>query len=210
MISPASIKITRSATLRAKPFLGEVHHHVKHFVDHFRVKRRGRFVKEHADGVHGERASDGDALLLAAGHLTRELVGMLQESDTIKELKTTFFGFFTAAAEDLHLGENEVFADRQVREELEVLEHHAHAAAQLRQIRLRVAHGNAVDDDLALLEGFERIDRLDERRLARARRAANDDDFTLFDVHGTVLQHLEVAIPLADVLNFNHCHGKFS
>ena len=117
---------------------------------------------------------------------------------------------FTAAAENLHLGENEVFADRQVREELEVLEHHAHAAAQLRQIRLRVAHGNAVDDDLALLEGFERIDRLDERRLARARRAANDDDFTLFDVHGTVLQHLEVAIPLADVLNFNHCHGKFS
>ena len=83
------------------------------------------------------------------------------------------------AAEHLDLAERQVLGHRQVREQLEVLEHHADARAQLGQVGLRVADRDAVDDDLALLERLERVDALDERRLAAARGAADHDDLAL-------------------------------
>jgi hypothetical protein len=66
-----------------------------------------------------------------------------------------------------------------VREQLEVLEHHADAAAQLGQVGLRVADADAVDHDVALLEGLQRVDGLDQRGLARARRAADHHHLAL-------------------------------
>ena len=58
-------------------FFCKAHHHVEHFVDHFGVKCRRRFVKEHAVGIHREGTGDGDALLLTARELPRELRSML-------------------------------------------------------------------------------------------------------------------------------------
>ena len=66
-----------------------------------------------------------------------------------------------------------------MREELEVLEHHADARAKLRQVGLGVVDRIAVDDDLALLEGLERVDDLDQRRLAGSGRPADDDHLAL-------------------------------
>ena len=73
-ISPSSMNITRSATCRAKPiscvtqhghaFIGQFHHHVQHFLNHFRVKRRGWFIEQHDTRVHAKRARNGDTLLL--------------------------------------------------------------------------------------------------------------------------------------------------
>ena len=49
----------------------QIAHDFQHFVDHFRVQGRGRLVEEHDLGPHGERAGNGDALLLAAGKIRR-------------------------------------------------------------------------------------------------------------------------------------------
>ena len=79
-----SMKITRLATLRAKPIswvthhhghalAGEIDHHVEHFLDHFGVERRGRLVEQHRDRVHRQRARDRDALLLAAGQFAPDI-----------------------------------------------------------------------------------------------------------------------------------------
>jgi hypothetical protein len=57
------MKITRCATLRAKPIscvttimvmpsLRELDHHVEHLVDHLGIERRGRLVEQHRDRVH--------------------------------------------------------------------------------------------------------------------------------------------------------------
>ena len=59
-----------------------------------------------------------------------------------------------------------------------MLKDHADVAAQFREIGLGVAHGNAVDADFALLEGFKRVDGLNERGLARTGRPA-DSTFPL-------------------------------
>ena len=46
--------------------LGQTHHDLEHLVDHFGVKGARGLVEEHGLGLHGKRASDGYALLLAA------------------------------------------------------------------------------------------------------------------------------------------------
>ena len=108
------------------------------------------------------------------------------------------------AIQDLDLSERQVLRDREVRKQLEVLEHHADPRAQLRQIGLRVADRNRVDRDLAFLERLERVDALDDRRLAAARRAAHDDDLALLYFGRAIGQDLEGAVPLAHVLDRNH------
>ena len=91
------MKTTRSAAVRAKPIswvtttivmpsLGEADHDVEDLVDHLRVERRGRLVEEHHLRVHGQRAGDGDALLLAAGELGRVLVGLVGDADPVEQL----------------------------------------------------------------------------------------------------------------------------
>jgi hypothetical protein len=64
-------------------------------------------------------------------------------------------------------------------------------ARRLRQVGLRVADRYAVDRDAALLEGFQAVDALDQRRLARTRRAADHHHLALGD---RVLQSLSTGV----------------
>ncbi len=185
-------------------FVGQAHHHVQHLADHFRVQGRGGLVEEHHDGVHRQRARDRHALLLPAGQLARELVLVSGQAHAVEHLEAALLRLVGAAAEHLDLRDREVLRHRQVGEQLEVLEHHADLAAQLGQVGLRVVDGHAVDVDLAFLDGLQCVDRLDQRGFARARRAAHDHHFALADGGGAVVQHLEAAVPLGNVLEFNH------
>jgi hypothetical protein len=83
-------------------------------------------------------------------------------------------------------------------------------AAQLGQVGLRVRQADAVDHDVALLEGFQRVDGLDQRALAAARGAADHHHLALADVGGAVGQHLEAAVPLADVFYLDHGRATFN
>ena len=68
-----------------------------------------------------------------------------------------------------------VLEDGQVREQVEVLEHHADLAPDLVDALEVVGELDAVDDDAALLVLLQPVDAADQRRLAGARRAADDD-----------------------------------
>ena len=56
-------------------------HDVKNLIDHFRVERGSRLVKQHDLGVERQRTRDRDALLLAAGQLRRILGDVAGEPD---------------------------------------------------------------------------------------------------------------------------------
>ena len=65
-------------------FLRESDHHVEHFVDHFRIECRGRFVEQHRDRGHRQRTRNRHALLLTARQLPRKLIRMRAQTNTIE------------------------------------------------------------------------------------------------------------------------------
>ena len=138
--------------------LRKLHHDVEHFAHHFRVERGRGLVEQHHDRVHRQRARDRHALLLAAGELAGELVLVRDQAHAVEHLEAALQRLVLVAAEHLDLRERQVLGDRQVRKQLEVLEHHPAARAQLGQVGLRIGDRDAVDDDVALLERLQRID----------------------------------------------------
>jgi hypothetical protein len=66
--------------------------------------------------------------------------------------------FILAAAEHLDLCQFEIPHNSEMREQLEMLKHHADAGAQLRQVGLGVADGNALRTTSVPMECFRRAD----------------------------------------------------
>ena len=99
----------------------------------------------------------------------------------------------------------QIFQHRQMREQIEVLEHHADFAAHLIDVLEVVGQRNAIHHNVALLVFFQPVDAADHRRLAGAGRPADDDAFALFDIKIDVPQHMELAVPFVD--GFQHDGG---
>src|SRR5262249_43185843 len=104
----------------------------------------------------------------------------------------------------LDLGEREIALDGEVGKQLEMLEHHADARAQLRQVGLAIADRYAVDRDGAALERLEPVDALDQRRLSRSGRAAPHHHLAFGDLGRAMPQHLERAVGFADIGDLDH------
>jgi hypothetical protein len=138
-------------------------HHVEDFVDHLRVERRSRFVKQHRHRIHRQRAGNRHALLLAARQLRRVLVRVRRQPDAVEELTRFRAGAAFVTAKHDTLRERKVARQVEMRKQLEVLEHHADAAAQFWQIGRSGGERCAIDDDIALLERLQRIDGFDQR-----------------------------------------------
>ncbi|KAG1168118.1 hypothetical protein G6F35_017533 [Rhizopus arrhizus] len=115
-------------------FAGQVGHHVQHLVDHLGVKRRGRLVKQHHHRVHRQRARDRHALLLAARQFAGVLVLVRRQAYALKQRQRPHAGLVLAPAQHLDLAQAQVLGHRQVREQFEVLEHHARHRPQLGQV----------------------------------------------------------------------------
>ena len=113
------------------PRCAEAGHEVQHALDQLGVERAGGLVEEHDLGLHGERAGDRDALLLAAREVAGPVVGALGEPDLGEPLAGRRA---RASALDRPLTlrrASATFSQRRVvGEQVEVLEHHADALAQ--------------------------------------------------------------------------------
>src|SRR5262249_53027044 len=89
-----------------------------------------------------------------------------------------------------------------------MLEHHADARAELRQIGSLVSDRDAIDADLAFLVRLQSVHALNESGFARSRRAAHHDHLALGNPGRAVTQDLEVAVPLANMVNLDHAFGS--
>ena len=86
-----------------------------------------------------------------------------------------FLGLGLGGAAHPDRGQRAVLQDGQMREQVEVLEHHADFAPHLVHRLEVVGQFDAVDDDLAFLMLLEPVDAADERRLAGTGRSGDDD-----------------------------------
>ena len=141
-----------------------------------RIEVAGRLVRKQERGVVDEGAGDREPLLLAAGELVGEVLGLVCEADQAQRVRDLGADLRARSADHLQRV-GDVVVDVAVGEQLEVLEDGADAAAQLRDPgaaeRRDVPAG---DQDLALGR-LELVDQqLDQGRLAAAGRADEEDE----------------------------------
>ena len=96
MITPSSINGHAVADLAGEadlvgdddhrhPLRGEFAHHVQHLLDQLGVERARDLVEQHHVRVHRQGASDGHALLLAAGQPFRVLVHLVRHAHAAEQ-----------------------------------------------------------------------------------------------------------------------------
>ena len=181
---------------------------VEHLADHLGVERGGRLVEEHDVRVHRQRAGDGHALLLPAGKLRRVGVRLVREAHALEQLPRAF-GFRGGLVELVPVERARIVmfsSHRHVREEVELLEHHADVFTDFVEVGLAVGEEVSVHLDLSARGRLEEVEAAQEGRFAGAGRPDHADDLPLAHLEVDAPEHLQRAEVLAEALNPYLCH----
>ena len=175
-----------------------------------RVEVAGGLVGQQDQRPVHERPGDRDPLLLATGELVGEVRRPSSTSPTSSRIAGTWdLTTWLGPADDLER-ERHVLEHGLVGEQLEVLEDAADVAAQVRDLpAVELADVLAGDEDAALGRVLLLVEEADERRLARARRADQEDELALLDVDVGVAEGVDLAlVGLGDVLELDHGESR--
>ncbi|MCY1535523.1 hypothetical protein D9M68_709320 [compost metagenome] len=176
-------------------FRRQLAQHVHDFRRQAGVQRRGRFVAEQHAGRGRQRAGDGHTLLLAARQVGGPGVRLFQHADLAQQL----FGPDPGAVGGPLLHRQQAFHDVAdhglVREQLEILEHHAglHAHA-LDLVAGKLAarferDGFRPDDERAAVGDFQQVHAAQQGALAAAGWPDQGGDAAFGDAHVNLLEH---------------------
>ena len=163
----------------------------EHFV--FRVERRGRFIEQQHRRVLQDRARDRKALALAArqGHAAladRRVVALVEMGDKFSRRRA-----FGCGAHIFHGGVRAAIADivhDAGAKDDRILRHQRETRAQMR--RINIANINAIQHHRARLRIVETHQKLENRRLAGARRTDDGDRFARRHAEGKSLQRRRI------------------
>jgi len=144
-------------------FTGHLYHHVQHFLDHFGVQRRGGFVKQHDFWFQAQRAGYRHPLLLSARELQGVFPGLLRNAHALELLHRLFFGLLFGNLAHPHRRQRQVFEHAQVREQVELLKHHADFLAHIVNRLDVVGQLHAIHRQASLLMFLKPVDAADQR-----------------------------------------------
>ncbi len=88
---------------------------------------------------------------------------MCGKPDALQQFQCFFTSRRFIAFKHFHLRQGQVFDNRQMGEQLEMLKHHPDAGTQFRQIGFLVVNHDAIDGDFTLLHRFEAVDGFNQR-----------------------------------------------
>ena len=169
-----------------------------------RVQGGERLVEEQHLGLEGERARQGDALLLSARHLPRVAVARARQADELEQLRRSFRDRGLVALANLQ-PESDVVGDGHVREQRVCLEDHADVPAVGRP----VGDVRPVEDDAARRWVLEARDHAQGRGLATARRPQEGDELALLHREVEVRDgHEPVGEPFLDAGEGQVAHAR--
>ena len=112
---------------------------------HGGVQGAGGLVEEDDLRLHGQGPGDGRPLLLAAGELVGVAESLFRHAHGFQKAHGPLIGLLPGHLPNQGGGQHEVLDDGQVVKEVELLEHHPHAAAKGAEVRLFVADILPVD-----------------------------------------------------------------
>src|SRR5690606_24766302 len=136
------------------------------------VERAGRLVEQEHARPLSEGAREGDALSLAAGELVRTRPLAIAEPDELEQRAGLALGLGTRDAVNDSGSERHVVEHTEMREEVQVLEHHADGAGQPSELGARRrcrSQREPGDLDGPRIEALEAVQTAEQRRFARAR-----------------------------------------
>jgi hypothetical protein len=139
-------------------------------------------------------------LLLAAAQVADALFTFGREPHEFKQFLYARLRFLLRHAPDFER-KDDVLEDVLALHEVEVLEDHAHVAAQVLDL-LAAESGDLVPHDLhgTLLVAFEPVHAAQQRGLARSRMAHDAEDVAFLHVERDVVQNLRIAVIFAETL----------
>ena len=148
-------------------------------------------------GLAGERAGDGNALLLPAGELAGIALRLLRKTNAVEQLESTGAVCLRYLAGGGEEREADVVQHGLLRQQAKVLEDHRHATA----IRAKLLAGErgdvaAIDLDDARCGALEEVDRANERRLAGTAHTDDAEDVTVGDLEIDVRKGVNQAVGL--------------
>ena len=138
---------------------------------HLRIDIAGRLVGDQQVGPVDHRARDRDALLLAARQRRRARAGPVAKADPGEHFAHRSLDLVLAGAADAQR-QGDIVERREMADQAEILEHHPDPPTEARQrIARRIAEFLAEQADAPARRPLGQIKQLQQRRLARARRA---------------------------------------
>ena len=136
---------------------------IENLADEFRVERRCDFIEKHVVRLHGQRAGNSEALLLATGHLVRIDIDLVPQTNMFKLLAGDVFGLLLGLSHNNPGRQSDVFKSCQMGKGIPLLEHHAYFLAQLVDVRSLGVNIRAIDKNVATLDRFQRVDAIQQR-----------------------------------------------
>ncbi len=132
--------------------------------------------------------------MLAAGQAIREGIEFFPQADPFEHLARQDGGL--GLGHLLHdLGrEHDVFAHRQVREQVELLEHHADLLAQAAQVGAGGVEVFAIDLDHTVVDRLQAVEGAQQGAFARSAAADDRHHLAFLDAQVDAFEHMVVAV----------------
>ena len=188
--------------------LGEVGHQRQHALDELRVEGGGGLVEEHHLRLHGQGAGNGDTLLLAAGEVGGTGVGLVLEPHQVELLERLGPGLLGRQLAQLPQRQRDVVHHGLVREQVELLEHHADPLAQL--VRVVLQDRAAVEQDVALVRFDQAVHDAQQRGLPEPEGPITEAVVPCLDVQVDAAQDMVGAEGQVQVLAGQRAGGEFA
>ena len=165
--------------------------------------------------MHSGSIASTPALLLSAGEKVRRVLDILRHTDRLERVVHALADLLARHAQILGRECDVLFDDVCNDLVIRVLEHHAHAPADLKQ-EFFVARVHALDVDLAAAWQQDCVEGLGKRRFAATVVPQHHDEAAALDLYIHAAQRARIALPLragigkGEVLCFYHFHiGAF-
>ena len=169
------------------------------------VQVAGGLIGENQLRVVDQRTRDAHALLLAAGQLARQMVSAVLQTDLLQRLK----GLLLVDDRMVVLRDHHVLDGRQVRHQIELLEHQAdQVLAHVGELAgVQILQLAALQRNGALARRVHAADHVHQRRLAGTRRADDGQPFALRNGQAQIIDRMQVAVDLGNMIEFKqHIH----
>lgn len=138
---------------------------VEDFANGFRIESGCHFIEQDQFRLHGQRAGNRNALLLAAGELSGVRAGLVLQSDFLEQRMRGGFSVWARLAEHAHGCGDQVVEHAQVRKQVVLLEHKTDSLAQGNGVFFggELVDADAIHGDAAALRPEQAADATQER-----------------------------------------------